>query len=1047
MQSGKKFLQKKSDYLSICVAAILSSGAFAQSADKSGTSTASDDGLEELVVTGYRKSLSDSTNFKKESIGFADGIFAEDMGKFPDSNAAESFNRIPGINISRDMFGEGVQVSIRGLGTSFTKVLMNGAPVSVASSTDDGQNQNRQVDLDMMPTQFFTQLTVAKTPDASMIEGGVSGAINMRQLRPFDNPGRHVSVSLQGTKMSAANKVGERGTIVASDTWGNFGVLVGLAGLQNQVNVSSYETIGWTNAGLSAAQCGTLSPCNSTGSGNWTIPATVPAGAGNGLTTGATIDQAFLMANNPSLTSVQQIDNALVPRLGRNVNVEGKQQRINAVVSLEWHPSDNLSVFVDTLFGRKHNNWNRIDLSWIGRSGSSIPLNTTVDRADCSNGCVVTSGQYANAQVNLEFRPYTEDTKFFNINPGVEWKISDLLKVDLQANKSHGTFHREVPSVLVDTVLGSGLTLNYVNNGDIPSFTGTQNGQPFDFNNPANFGWNGSAGGRVNIQDEFREANAKGVHGNVTFGNETINWKSGFAYDEADRLIRGADNSQNWQNAVCGDNPNVSLPGPNSQPPCQGLATATPGAGYPTYPGLGTNYTAGSPALVWQGSLIPNSAIANYLQPGPAGFVTLDWKRFANDSNYYAFHAAEPRNGGTNTGASGGYIGEKITGFYTELNGDNLINERHLRWTVGARWVQTKQTIQGVVSISDPRNTVVTDPGPPVVTAQLPDGSRYPNIVNFEATTTNTYSNVLPSLEVAYETSDNTQIKFAASKTMTRPDPSAMLPGVNFSDPSAQNASIGNSALKPYLSENLDFGFDIFTGQEGYVGIQAFRKRLTGFTRSGTVVQPFSFLAQYGITYDSLGPTQKIALDLRGGATGATINVTQQVNSTGPLTINGVEFNWVQPLDFIGLHGFGVSANYTIVDQFGSGAAPAFAPNVPPQTFNMTGYYEKGGVSVRISQVYYAANVSGQNGNGVIDLTLPPSSSNAFIYNNAYRQWDFASSFDLGKIFHLTNAPEVTFDIQNIFKAKQRSYFEFPNVANGMTNPGSFYMLGLRQKF
>ncbi len=710
---------KASVYLSVCVAAALSQSHTAMAATAAGAtdSASSDQGLEELVVTGYRKSLSDSTNFKKESLGFADGIFAEDMGKFPDNNAAESFNRIPGINISRDMFGEGVQVAIRGLPSSFTNVLMNDAPIMVASSTDDGQNQDRQVDLDMMPTQFFTQLTVAKTPDASMIEGGAAGTINMRQLRPFDNPGPHVSASVQGTKMSAADKVGERGTIVASDTWGDFGVLVGLAGLQNQVNVSSYETIGWTNAGLSTAQCGTLSPCNATGSGNWTIPGTVPAGAGNGLTTGATIDNAFLLANNPGLTT-QQIDNAIIPRLGRNVSVIGKQERINSSVSLQWNPSDELHFYIDSLYGRKHNTWNRIDFSWIGRSGSSIPLDMTVDRSDCSNGCVVTGGQFANAQVNLEFRPYIEDTQFVNVNPGLEWKITDKLKYDMQFNDSHGTFHRQVPSVLVDSALGTGVTVNYVNNGSTPSFTATQNGQPFDFNNPANFGWNGSAGGRVNIQDEFRSTNAKGVRGNLMWGDASLNLKAGYAYDDTHRTITGFDNSQYWQNAVCGDNPNVQLPSPNTQPPCQGLSTATPGAGYPTYPGLGTNYTAtGYPALVYQGSLIPNSAISNYLQPGPAGFVTVNWPAFANASNYYAFHANEPRSGGSNTGASGGYVEEKVTGLYTELNGDSLVDGKHLRYSVGVRWVHTKQIIGGVVSLPDPRDTVI--PAAPAIACNV----------------------------------------------------------------------------------------------------------------------------------------------------------------------------------------------------------------------------------------------------------------------------------------------------------------------------------------
>ena len=56
--------------------------------------------LEEVVVSGFRRSLTDATTAKRESVGFVDSVFAEDIGKFPDLNLAESFNRIPGINIT-----------------------------------------------------------------------------------------------------------------------------------------------------------------------------------------------------------------------------------------------------------------------------------------------------------------------------------------------------------------------------------------------------------------------------------------------------------------------------------------------------------------------------------------------------------------------------------------------------------------------------------------------------------------------------------------------------------------------------------------------------------------------------------------------------------------------------------------------------------------------------------------------------------------------------------------------------------------------------------
>src|SRR3954463_4317048 len=109
---------------------------------------------EEVIVTGYRGSLQSATNAKRESTALVESVFAEDIGKFSDSNIAEAINRMPGVQINRDPFGEGVNVSVRGLGTSFTKVLLNGSQVAVATSgTIDTQNQNREVDLNLFPTE------------------------------------------------------------------------------------------------------------------------------------------------------------------------------------------------------------------------------------------------------------------------------------------------------------------------------------------------------------------------------------------------------------------------------------------------------------------------------------------------------------------------------------------------------------------------------------------------------------------------------------------------------------------------------------------------------------------------------------------------------------------------------------------------------------------------------------------------------------------------------------------------------------------------------
>jgi TonB-dependent receptor len=1034
-----------------CLLAALGGTASAQNAPAPGNEP-----LQEVVVTGFRASLQSSTDAKKEATGFTDSIFAEDIGKFPDTNIAESFNRIPGITITREISGEGLNITIRGLGTNFTKVLLNGAPVAIASTgRTDSTNTNREVDLDLFPTELFTQLSVHKSSAAHMLEGGAAGTVDMRSARPFDQGGgQRLTFSLQGTNNTVADDWGGRASVLASKTWDTFGVLVGAAGVRNKVRTTGFETIGWTNPNLSAAQCTPASaatPCNNTGGGNWTIPGTVPANAGNGLTTGATIDQAFLLARNPGLT-IQQLDNALIPRLGRPSDEFGDKDRYNGVVSLEYKPSENLHFYVDSMYGKKKNDLERIDMNWVGRFGAMVPLNVEVDRADCSKGCVVKKGTYANAQFFLEYRPFIEDTDFWGVNPGFDWKFTDELSLDVQANKTHSKFHRESPTFLVITPGSSGITVDLDNTGTIPVITPTG----VDLNNPNAFAWQG---GRVNMQDERRETETKGARFNLTWSHwSAANLHFGGAYDDVSRRITAYDNTQAWQNAACGGNPSIFLPAPNGQPPCEGRASATPGlvtpAGtYPAYPGLGTGYTAGqSNTYTYGGSLVPLSQLSSFLMPGPDGFITADWKRFKEASQYDRFHSETPEVGSANTGAVGGFVREKSYGAYVELSGDVMMDDHRLRYTAGLRRVRTDQTITGRIAATDPRNFVQNPTTG--VTSQLPDGARYPSIPTY-ITEEQTYYNTLPSLEVAFNVTDQAVVRGALSKTMTRADPNAMLPGASFSDPSAVTATVGNPTLGPYESENVDLGFEYYTGGEGYVGIAAFRKRVTGFTITELTNHTLADLAQYGIVFDTLSDQQKRAICppvglCAGNPASWPVLFQRQINSTSALTVNGLEFNWVQPLDFalgrLGLNGFGISANLTVIDQRGTGASfasststPAVALGVAPHTYNGTVYYDNNIVSARLSGTFAkGSQTQVTNQNGIPDAAL---------FSDDYKQWDFSSSLTLSKLFSWQTEVQATFDVINLFESKQRSYFQFEDAAFTQYNPGRQYLVGIRGRF
>jgi TonB-dependent receptor len=1023
MKSSKVAFACRTGLLGICVAGVLANTQAVAQAQTSSTPAGSES-LEEVIVTGYRQSLQDSTEAKRESVGFVDAIFAEDIGKFPDTNIAESFQRIPGVQISREISGEGTTVAIRGLNTNFTRVLLNNAPVAVATSSQEGSSGNREVSLDLFPPELFSKLEVSKTPSANMVEGGAAGTINMRMARPFDNEGANLTYSIQGTDNSNADGTGARGSVIASNTWDRFGALVGVTGVRNKVATTGFESVGWSSIGLSPTQC--VGTCNTTG-GNLVniIPGTVPSNAstsGAGLAPNAVVDQAFLLANNPGL-SIQQIDNAVIPRLGRTMFEEGDRDRYNAVVSLEFRPSDDMQFFLDSMYGKQESEFTRQATAWAVRAGSQggriIPTQLQVDRDNCVNGCVVTSGVFPNSQFMLEYRPYTEESDFWGTNPGMTWQIADKLSLDVQGNLTKSEFTREASTVLL---ISDTTTVNYSNNGgDKPTIT-----SGVDLNDPNSWQWlttdrGGADVGRVNLQIENRETKTSGGRFAVTWGDSAFNVSGGGAYDKVSRDIRPSGADAQWQAVACGGSPANFQLAPNTQPPCRGETAGQIGANAGLYPAYAGPYG---------GSLIPNTAVPSYLRPTGYGVATVNWNQLRGASNYDAVRAAAPEIGATPSTAQWGSIDEDVTALFAQVNGDLEVAEQRLRYNVGVRWVETDQLI----------TSRVTSPN-----VTLPDGQRLPDLVAI-VPAESTYENILPSANVSWNLTEQAIVRLGVSKTMTRPNPSDMLGGVSIPNNDAAQVNLGNPELDPYLSDNLDFGFEYYTGQEGYFGVAAFRKGIEGFTQTLTQTVPFSSLSQYGITFDSLNANQQQSITGRGGPNVATVQLRQLVNASGRLTINGLEFNWVQPLDFllsgVGLSGLGFTANYTIIDQKGQGAAPAIAVGVPPESYNATLYYDRHGVSARISVTHsQGSQSSGPNSNqsGVIGAEL---------FGDDYTQYDFSSSFDFSELFGVSEmVPQLTIDVVNINEATRRSYQQFSSAAFSYFDSGRTVMVGLRGRF
>lgn len=230
--------------------------------DPTATPAEGDGGGEEIVVTGIRASLAKSAAIKRESTLIVDSVSAEDIGKLPDVSIADALARLPGVTAQR-VEGRDQSLSIRGLGPDFSTTLLNGREQVTVGD-------NRGVEFDQYPAEFFANVNVYKSADASLIAAGVSGTVDLRMLRPLSMPSDLLVVSARGqmNDIGKRNPDGERfgyratGTFVHKFADDTLGVAFGLAAQESPTNYDKFDAWGYpnpTNSGNCAATA--ASPC------------------------------------------------------------------------------------------------------------------------------------------------------------------------------------------------------------------------------------------------------------------------------------------------------------------------------------------------------------------------------------------------------------------------------------------------------------------------------------------------------------------------------------------------------------------------------------------------------------------------------------------------------------------------------------------------------------------------------------------------------------------------------------------------------------------
>jgi len=162
------------------------------------TAQSADEPIEEIVTVGIRGSLRASADIKRQSDGVVDAITAEDIGNFPDTNLAESLQRITGVSIDRER-GEGSRVTVRGFGPQFNLVLLNGRQMPTSGVGNSfGNGTSRSFDFGNLASEGVSAVEVFKTGQADVPTGGIGATLNIKTTRPLEGQDVAATVAVSG---------------------------------------------------------------------------------------------------------------------------------------------------------------------------------------------------------------------------------------------------------------------------------------------------------------------------------------------------------------------------------------------------------------------------------------------------------------------------------------------------------------------------------------------------------------------------------------------------------------------------------------------------------------------------------------------------------------------------------------------------------------------------------------------------------------------------------------------------------------------------------
>ncbi|AWH43544.1 TonB-dependent receptor [Stenotrophomonas sp. ZAC14A_NAIMI4_1] len=1042
--------------LALSIGLALSHAAHAQQTPEAAAADAVDLDKVEVKAT-YRESLQQSLDEKRYSVEQVDAIYAEDIGKFPDLNLAESMQRIAGVSIDREG-GEGQQISVRGLGSDFTRVRINGLEaLSTAGSGSTGVNRSRGFDFNTFASELFSRVKVNKTQSAQMDEGSLGATVDLRASRPFDFNGFQASLNGQYGYNELSRSKDPRVSALLSNTWadGRFGALVSAAWSKRTIFEEGYNPVRWEHGNYrnsnqaTAANNGTYGFCSPAGYDPQTPrnPAANETAQGVGSAAnqarsngwgsygidathcGTGIDRPDATAEN--IAAYETATNAWIPRYPRYIRTEHEIERLGVTGALQFRFSPDSLLNLDLMYSKLDKDQREdsigANLHRTAQYGGKTQIVVREAQVDAQNRLVY--GVFDNVDFRTESTAIEESTEFKQASLNFEHRFNDAVRLDALVGHSSSSFERPVFSMVsFDNSNLDGFVLDMRNGASMPSMT-----FPFALGDAASWQWLGYGTAPVNANGTARGGNISEVRLNpqyvdnsfdtakvdLTFNvSPTFTLRGGLAYK--DYGMR----TQEYRNISYGR-----------------MSQALPD-------GVGVGDL--STSLDGFGKGLDGSTPGSWLIP--------DFNRIAELLDIYC-NCNTGTLGGDYRLAGVGHFGasnnnfdvtEKSYASYLQLDFNTELWDRPFRGNLGLRYVRTEIDASGYApcqAASSSDLSAACEPFLGVASATADAGER----LLVATTVGHRYDDWLPSLNLAWDLTDSVVLRFGAAKTMARPTLSNLSPSVSggptsfLDEDRYYSINLGNPKLDPFRSTNYDLSAEWYFQEGALLSAAVFYKDIE------TYVQRTRLLTTWG----DMG----YSLDLlpAGFSPNTLFNVQSYFNTPGG-PLKGYELTYQQPFSFLPgfWKNFGIQLNYTHVDSkikylFSSGSGDTIITtytendllNLSPNSYNATLYYDDGRFSARVSTSYRDAyinqiltqeNVWDLDGNqyATADVTGKYSVENV----------DFNMSWKFNK--QLT----VSFEAINLLDSADERFVDSAlSLPDRYTHTGRQYYLGLRYKF